>query len=58
MLSIDTCLLPDSLTNPNQLIDSADKALYLAKDERRNCVQFSDAGNNTDYVPEDSLLLS
>ncbi len=34
-------LLPNAQTNPNQLIDSADKALYLAKDEGRNCVRFS-----------------
>jgi hypothetical protein len=40
-----SCLLPNTQTNPNQLIDSADKALYLAKDEGRNCVRCSDATN-------------
>ncbi len=36
-----SCMLPQSEINPNQLINEADKALYLAKDEGRNCVRYS-----------------
>lgn len=41
-----SCLLPQAGINQNRLIDLADKAMYRAKDEGRNCVRY--VGNMTD----------